>query len=130
MLIMECVEQFFKGRPILKAINHTFITLIPKIPTASDLEDFRPISCVNLISKHLTKILADRLSKVSNELISPNQTTFIQGRNISDNTMLADEMLYGFCRKRTPRRCCIRWKALIFTLHAFWSSIFQPPSFP
>lgn len=35
--------------------------------------------------KLLTKILADRLSKDFEELISPNQTAFIRGRNISDN---------------------------------------------
>lgn len=31
-----------------------------KIPTATDMGDFRPISCVNLIYKLLTMILADR----------------------------------------------------------------------
>lgn len=34
------VKQFFKGNPILKAANHTFITLIPKSPTAADMGDF------------------------------------------------------------------------------------------
>lgn len=58
-----------------------------------------PISCVNLIYKLVTKILADRLGKVSSEIISPSQTAFLEGKLISDNTLLADEMLYGFGRR-------------------------------
>lgn len=47
------------------------------------------------------------MAKVSKELISPNQTTFIEGRHISDNTQPGDEMLYGFCHKRSCKRCCL-----------------------
>lgn len=89
--------------------------------------DFRPISCVNLIYKLMTKILADRIGKVSKQVITPNQTVFIEGRLISGNTLLADEMVYGFGRKRTPRRChlsidlrkdfdTIKWEAITSTL--------------
>lgn len=38
--VLQCVKQFFKGKPILQSSNHTFITLIPKIPTAIDMGDF------------------------------------------------------------------------------------------
>lgn len=98
---------FFKEKPILKSTHRTFISLIPKNPTATDMSDFRQISCVNLMHKLMTKMIADKLSKLSSELISPNQTTFIEGIHISYNTMLAEEMVYGFCRKRTPKRCCL-----------------------
>lgn len=70
---MECVSQFTRGEVILKSAYHIFLTLIPKTPTASKMGDFRSISCVNLIYKLMTKILADRLGTVSSELISPNQ---------------------------------------------------------
>lgn len=55
--------------------------------------------------KLMTKFLADRHSMISGELVSHNQYTFIKGRHISDSTMLAEEMLYDFCRKITPKRC-------------------------
>lgn len=91
----------------------------------------------NLIYKLTTKILAERIGKVSRELISQKQTTFIEGRLISDgsdNTILADEMLYGFVRKRTPKKCChsidlkkavdtIKWEAITGTLTAL---VFSP----
>lgn len=43
------------------------------------------------------------IGKVSSQLVSPIQTAFIHGKLISDNTILADEMLYGFGRKRSPK---------------------------
>lgn len=63
-----------------------------------------PISFINCIYKLMSKILADRLGKVFSELISPNQTAFIEDRLISDNTLLADEIVHGFGTKRTPKR--------------------------
>lgn len=98
--------------------------------------DLRPISGVNLIYKLIIKILANRIGKVSGELISPNQASFIEGRPISDNTILADEMLYGFGRKRTPKRFClsidlkkasdiVKWEAITGTLEALgFSALF------
>lgn len=127
--ILESVAQFYKGKPLLNVANHTFLTLIPKTSTAMDMVGFRPISCVNMIYKVLTKLLEKRISKVALELISPHQTAFIQGRHISDNTILADEMLHGYGGIRTPKRCCIsivlrkifdtvKCKAIITTLKA------------
>lgn len=81
--------------------------MIPKSPIAAEMGDFRSIYCVNLIYKLLTKILADRLSQVLGELLSPNQTAFTKGRTISDNTMLAEEMIFDLGRKRIPKICCI-----------------------
>lgn len=77
-----------------KSANHTFIILVPKTTTTSDVSDFRFISYVNLIYKLLTKIMADRISMVSSELISPNQTAFIESRLISNNTILIDVWLW------------------------------------
>lgn len=63
--IMTCVSELFQGKPLLQAVNHTWITLVPKKLTASGLSDFRPISCVNLIYKLLSKILANRINEVA-----------------------------------------------------------------
>lgn len=41
--IVDYVKKFFKGKPLLKVSNHTFITLIPKTPIVADLSEFRPI---------------------------------------------------------------------------------------
>lgn len=40
-------------------------------------------------------------------MISPNQCAFVKGRNISDNSNLAEELLRGFQQQATPKRACI-----------------------
>lgn len=41
--------------------------------------------------------------KVTDLLVSPNQTAFVQGRTIYNNTLLSDEILYGFGRAKILR---------------------------
>lgn len=66
-------ETIFSSKPLLKASNHTFITLIHKTPNASELNEFRPIACVNMIYKLLTNIMATKIGHVTNELIYQQQ---------------------------------------------------------
>lgn len=37
--------SFFQSGKLLKAINATFLALIPKDPNANKVSDFRPVSC-------------------------------------------------------------------------------------
>lgn len=64
---------------LLDGLNHTFITLVPKVAGADSMEQFRPISCVNSLYKIHAKILADRLAEVVPDLISGNQAAFVGG---------------------------------------------------
>ncbi|KAE8668934.1 putative S-adenosyl-L-methionine-dependent methyltransferases superfamily protein [Hibiscus syriacus] len=54
-------------------VNHTFITLIPKISNIGGLDDFRPISLVGGLYKILSKCLSRRLRSCISDLISPSQ---------------------------------------------------------
>lgn len=96
-------SNFLKAR----ASNHIFITLIPKTPNTSKISEFRTIARVDMIYKLQTKIVTTKLGHVSDELVSPKQTTIIGGRVISGNTLLANEMIHEFGRKRTHKRCCV-----------------------
>lgn len=42
------------------------------------------------------KLLANRLQRHMDEVISPNQSDFLRGRNIADNTILVQEILQSF----------------------------------
>jgi hypothetical protein len=77
-------EGFFEGRISLEAINSSFITLVPKISNPESVNDFRPISLLNISIKILTKILVDRLQLVILELIHVKQYGFIRHRTIQD----------------------------------------------
>ena len=74
-------------------MNAFFIALIPKCSSASGLNQYRPISLVGCIYKILAKVLANRLQAVLNELIGPNQFSFIKGRKILNCSLVANEVI-------------------------------------
>jgi hypothetical protein len=82
--------------------NSTYICLIPKTPSPSTPSDFRPISLCNVTLKIITKTIANRLKTILPDVISPNQSAFIQGRLITDNTLIASEIFHYL--KNTNRK--------------------------
>ncbi|RVW68000.1 Transposon TX1 uncharacterized 149 kDa protein [Vitis vinifera] len=58
---------------------------------AEDLKDFRPISLVGSLYKLLAKVLANRIKKVMGKVISESQNAFVEGRQILDAVLIANE---------------------------------------
>jgi len=65
-------HAFHGGRICLQSLNGSYITLIPKIDGPSKLNDYRPISLLNISMKIITKLLANRLQRVIQQLIHKN----------------------------------------------------------
>ncbi|GJR05936.1 retrovirus-related pol polyprotein from transposon TNT 1-94 [Tanacetum coccineum] len=59
----------------------------------SGFSDYRPISLISCVYKVISKLLASRLAKVIGSVISPNQSTFIKGRQILDDCLIANEIV-------------------------------------
>ncbi|XP_057513881.1 uncharacterized protein LOC130795689 [Actinidia eriantha] len=68
------------------------------------LSQFRPISLCNVALKIITKVLTWRLKPLINRLVSPNQVSFIPGRNASDNVIIAQEMIHTIKRLKGKRK--------------------------
>ena len=94
--VTHAIQSFFTSDKLLRKVNHTFVTLVPKSTNASSLSDYRLISCCNVLYKMITKVLSNRLKLVIDELISENQSAFIHERLISDATLLAHELVRYF----------------------------------
>lgn len=102
-LFIETVQKFFQTGFLLKELNNTFITLIPKNMGANSFNDFRPISLSNVIYKVISKILANRLKPRLEKIVSPNQTAFMEGRWINENGLLAQEIIQVMRNSRARR---------------------------
>ena len=63
---------------------------------------FWPISLYNVILKIIMKVLANRLKPLLLGLISSEQTSFMEGRQILDGIILAHEMIHSLKQTKTP----------------------------
>ena len=70
--------------------------------------DYRPISLCNVIYKIIAKSLANRLKPHLTDYIDPAQQAFIEGRRISDNIIIAQEISHSFALRS--------WNHLAFML--------------
>ena len=64
--VLAMFEEFYQLSKFEKSLNATFLALIPKKNSASNIRDFRPISLVESVYKILAKVLANRLKEVLN----------------------------------------------------------------
>ncbi|GKB07076.1 putative reverse transcriptase domain, reverse transcriptase zinc-binding domain protein [Tanacetum coccineum] len=128
--VCRAVHEFFDKGQLLKEVNHTFLALIPKVTTPLKVNDYRPISCCNVLYKCISKILTNRIIEGIKEVVSENQLAFVPGRRISDNILLTQELMHNYHRDRGPPRCAFKvdiqkahdtvdWRFLGFILKCF-----------
>lgn len=90
------------------ATNSTILSLIPKKPGATSISEFRPISCCNTIYKVISKLLVARLKPIILDITVKNQTSFVKGRLLVENALLAGELVHGYHHSKGPKRITIK----------------------
>lgn len=85
---------------LLKKMNFTHITLISKKNEPQSIMEFHPISLSNVVSRFVSKVLANRIKPILPNVISDVQSAFILNRLISDNTTVTFEMLHRMRNRR------------------------------
>ncbi|XP_019261368.1 PREDICTED: uncharacterized protein LOC109239280 [Nicotiana attenuata] len=93
--LFNVVNAFFCGHPMPKFMTQACLVLLPKVEFPNNLSEFRPISLSNFLNKIISKILCSRIAPILPRIITPNQTGFVKGRSISENIMLAQEIVQG-----------------------------------
>ena len=78
--VLGFFKEFHDHGRFVKQLNATFLVLIPKKQTVEDFKDLRPISLVGGLYKILTKVLANRIKRVLDKVISKFQNAFVEGR--------------------------------------------------
>ena len=68
--------------------------------------DFRPISLVESLYKLLSKVLANRLKKVISKVISLAQNAFMEGRQILNASLIANEVLDSTLKRKGKGVLC------------------------
>ena len=99
---MALIEEFRDGRCNMDRLNKAYIILIPTVEGAELIGDFRPISLSNSIYLIIAKVLANRLRLVLPAIISPFQSAFLPGRQMSDSIVTAEEIVAAWRRDSTP----------------------------
>ncbi|KAE8705981.1 hypothetical protein F3Y22_tig00110411pilonHSYRG00007 [Hibiscus syriacus] len=93
-----------KGGQIGEVLNRMILVLLPKVVNHERINQFRPIILCHVTYKIITKVIANRLKPILPTMISNSQTSFIPGIVISDNIILAQEVIHSIKVIKGSRR--------------------------
>ncbi|GJX88576.1 RNA-directed DNA polymerase, eukaryota [Tanacetum coccineum] len=127
--LCAAVQHFFEKGSFPRGCNSSFIALIPKVPDAKFVSDFRPISLIGSVYKVITKVLANRLGFVISDLVSNTQSAFLKNRQILDGPFILNEII-AWCKRKKKQSLIfkvdfakaydsVRWDFLLEVLEAF-----------
>lgn len=104
-----CLDVLNHGAS-LEDMNFKNIVLLPNVPNASSMINFRPISLCSVVYKINARMVVMRFKLVLDGCIDYSQSAFVTGRLITNNVVFAYEILHTFGRKRGGRTSLLALK--------------------
>lgn len=98
--VVRFCQDFFDTGELASEFNRTMVCLIPKVKQPEHMSDLRLISLCTVLVRVLSKVLANRLKTCLPNLISVNQSAFVEGRLLTDNALIAFEINH-YIKRRT-----------------------------
>ena len=98
--LLAVVQESQENKQMLRALNSTFLALIPKGEGVDRISQFCPISLCNVIYKIISKLIADRLKKWLPMLISEEQSGFVPGCQILDGVVVATKAIHSMSNSK------------------------------
>eukprot|EP00253_Pinus_taeda_P036183 PITA_36183 len=100
--VWQVVEESRNMRWMYPGLNATFIALIPKSEESNTPDKYRPIALCNIIYKIVSKVVALRLKPMLPLIISPEQSGYVEGRQITDGIILTHEIIHSLTQSKKP----------------------------
>ncbi|CAL1371641.1 unnamed protein product [Linum trigynum] len=94
------VVSFFTTGTLPEAVTESTLVLIPKVDSPERVTQLRPISLNNVCLKSITKAITSRLKPPMRKLVSPRHSSFIPGRQTTDNIIVVQEVLHTLRKRR------------------------------
>eukprot|EP00253_Pinus_taeda_P011019 PITA_11019 len=100
--VWQVVEESRMLRWMFPGMNPTFIALVPKVEESNTPDKYRPIALCNIIYKIVSKVIASRLKPLLPLIISPEQSGYVEGRQITDGIILTHEIIHSLKQSKKP----------------------------
>ncbi|RVW77589.1 hypothetical protein CK203_043023 [Vitis vinifera] len=118
------LETPFSEEEVFGALSDLNGDKVPSLDGGiEDLKGFRPISLVGILYKLLAKVLANRLKKVMGKIVSKSQNTFVEGRQILDASLIANEAIDSMQKSESGDIFCKLDIGKVYD-HVNWSFLF------
>lgn len=86
--MVEVVRSFLQSGYLSKEVCFTHVVLVPKVNKPQDMSQLRSISLCNVLYKIGATVIANHLKGMMSTIILTNQSAFVPGRLISDNSLM------------------------------------------